>query len=79
MLDEHKHHLLEMGASGRLLIAGQLEGVLPIENAVAQVRAKPITAKDKVQLDPQKTEALRRSSEGDPEGNLGRRDHPRRL
>ena len=35
MLDEHKHRLLEMGAAGRLLITGELEDVLPLEDADA--------------------------------------------
>lgn len=44
MLDEHKHRLLEMGAAGRLLISGDLEDVLPIEDADALAKAKPVTS-----------------------------------
>lgn len=57
MLDQHKHRLLEMGASGRLLIAGELEDVLPLEEAATLEHAKPITPAGKVTLDSQKIEA----------------------
>lgn len=51
MLDEHKHRLLEMGAAGRLLIAGELENVLPLEDADALEKAKPISPNG-VKFDP---------------------------
>ncbi len=57
MLDEHKHRLLEMGAAGRLLISGELEDVLPLEDAVALEKAKPISPSGGVKLDPVKLEA----------------------
>lgn len=57
LLNEHNARLLEMGASGRLLIAGELDNVLPLEDAAALKQAKPITAEGKVELDPQKLEA----------------------
>jgi hypothetical protein len=57
LLDEHKHRLLEMGAAGRLLISGELEDVLPLEDAVALERAKPISPSGGVNLDPVKLEA----------------------
>lgn len=57
LLNEHHDRLLEMGASGRLLIAGELDNVLPLEDAAALAQAKPITDDGKVQLDPQKVEA----------------------
>ena len=57
MLDEHKHRLLEMGAAGRLLITGELEDVLPLEDADALQMAKPITPSGTVKLDPVKIEA----------------------
>lgn len=57
LLDGHKHRLLEMGAAGRLLIAGELEDVLPLENAAALEKAKPITPSGGVKLDPEKIEA----------------------
>jgi Tfp pilus assembly protein PilO len=57
MLDEHKHRMLEMGAAGRLLISGELEDVLPLEDAVALEKAKPISPSGGVKLDPVKLEA----------------------
>jgi hypothetical protein len=57
LLDEHKHRLLEIGASGRLLISGELEDVLPLEDAVALEKAKPISPSGGVKLDPVKLEA----------------------
>lgn len=57
MLDEHKHRLLEMGAAGRLLISGELEEVLPLEDAAALEKAKPISPSGGVKLDPVKLEA----------------------
>lgn len=57
MLDEHKERLLEMGAAGRLLISGELEDVLPLEDADALEKAKPISPSGGVKLDPVKIEA----------------------
>ena len=57
MLDDHKHRLLEMGATGRLLIAGELEEVLPLEDAEALEKASPIMPSGGVKLDPVKVEA----------------------
>ena len=57
LLDDHKHRLLEMGAAGRLLISGELEDVLPLEEAEALEKAKPITPSGGVKLDPVKVEA----------------------
>ncbi len=56
LLDEHKHRLLEMGAAGRLLISGELEDVLPLEDAEALDKAKPITPTGVVKPDPRKIE-----------------------
>ena len=50
MLDEHKHRLLEMGAAGRLLISGELEDVLPLEDADAMQKAKPISPSGGVEV-----------------------------
>jgi hypothetical protein len=55
MLDDHKHRLLEMGAAGRLLIAGELEEVLPLEDSDALDGASPITANG-VKFDSEKIE-----------------------
>ena len=47
-----------MGAAGRLLISGELEDVLPLEDADALKKAKPISPSGGVKLDPVKIEAL---------------------
>lgn len=57
LLDDHKHRLLEMGAAGRLLISGELEDVLPLEDGEALEKAKPVTPSGGVKLDPAKVEA----------------------
>lgn len=57
MLDEHKHRLLEMGVAGRLLISGELEDVLPLEDAEALEKAKPVMPSGGVKLDPLKIKA----------------------
>jgi len=59
LLDQHKHRLLEMGAAGRLLIAGELEDVLPLEDADAFEQAKPITPEGEVKADTAKLKARR--------------------
>jgi len=56
MLDDHKNRLLEMGAAGRLLISGELGDVLPLEDADALEKAKPISPSG-VKFDPLKIEA----------------------
>jgi hypothetical protein len=35
MIDDHRHRLLEFGAAGRLLIAGELEEVVPLDDETA--------------------------------------------
>jgi hypothetical protein len=57
MLDDHKHRLLEMGAAGRLLISGELVDVLPLEDADALEKAKPISPSGDIRLDLGKIEA----------------------
>lgn len=57
MLDDHKHRLLEMGAAGRLLISGEIEDVLPLEDADALEKANPVTPSGVVKFDPKKLEA----------------------
>lgn len=57
MLDEHKLRLLEVGAAGRLLISGELDGVWPLEDAEALERARPISPSGAVTVDPVKIEA----------------------
>lgn len=55
MLEDHKHRMSEMGAAGRLLIAGELE-VLPLEDGDALDKASPITA-NVVTFDSEKIES----------------------
>jgi hypothetical protein len=57
MLDQHKARLLELGAAGRLLIAGEIDGVLPLDDAEALDRAKPITPDGKFLMDDAKLAA----------------------
>ncbi len=45
------------GAAGRLLISGDLEDVLPLEDADALAKAKPISPSGGVRLDPVKIDA----------------------
>lgn len=57
MLDQYKAQLLELVAAGRLLIAGEIDEVLPLDDAEALEHAKPITPDGKVQMDPAKLAA----------------------
>jgi hypothetical protein len=57
MLDQHRVRLLELGAPGRLLIAGEIDDVLPLDDAGLLDRGKPVTPEGKVRLDPDKLKA----------------------
>jgi len=57
MLNDHKHRLLEVGAAGRLLISGELEDVLPLEESETFEQANPISPSGGVKLDPVKIDA----------------------
>lgn len=57
MLDKHQERLLEVGSAGRLLISGELEEVLPLEDAEAMKQANPISPSGEMKLDPIKIEA----------------------
>ncbi len=57
MLDEHKVRMLEIGAAGRLLVSGELDDVLPLEETVAYQNAQPLAATGEVKLDPATIEA----------------------
>jgi hypothetical protein len=57
LLDQHRVALLEVGAAGRLLISGELEEVLPLEDAEKLDEAKPITPSGEVKLNSAKVEA----------------------
>jgi hypothetical protein len=51
MTQEHKVRLLELGAPGQLLIAGDIDEVLPLDDAELLEQAKPITPDGRVQFD----------------------------
>ena len=57
LLDGHKERLLEVGAAGRLLISGELEEVLPLEEDGAMEHANPITPNGTVRHEENKLEA----------------------
>jgi hypothetical protein len=57
MIEQHDLRLLEIGAPGRLLIAGEIDEVLPLDDAELLDRAKPVTPEGKVRLDPVKLKA----------------------
>lgn len=59
MIDQHHLRLLELGAPGRLLIAGEIEEVLPLDDAGLLESAKPVTPEGKIRLDPEKLKARR--------------------
>jgi hypothetical protein len=59
MIDQHRLRLLELGAPGRLLIAGEIEEVLPLDDADLLASAKPVTPEGKIRLDPEKLKARR--------------------
>jgi hypothetical protein len=72
MIDKHKVQLLEIGAPGRLLIAGDIEEVLPLEDADLLEKANPITPSG-VRLDPKKKKARQdRSGRGHRRGQSAR-------
>jgi hypothetical protein len=57
MLHQYRVRLLELGAPGRLLIAGEIDEVLPLDDAGLLDRAQPVTPEGKVRLDPEKLKA----------------------
>lgn len=54
LIRRHDRRLLELGAAGRLLIAGELEEVLPLDDADLLERGKPVTPDGKVRLNPER-------------------------
>lgn len=56
LLEEHKFRVLEIGAAGRLLLAGEIEEVLPLEDSVLHSNADP-TKDGKIQFDRDKVRA----------------------
>ena len=57
LIDGYRLQLLELGAPGRLLIAGEIDGVLPLDDADLLDRAKPVTPEGKVRIDKEKVKA----------------------
>jgi hypothetical protein len=57
MLNDHRVRLLELGAAGRLLIAGELEDVLPLDDETALDASRPVTPAGRVKLDKEKVRA----------------------
>ena len=51
--------LVEMGASGRLLVSGEIEEVLPMEDYEILDAANPVTSEGQVQFDEKKVQARR--------------------
>jgi hypothetical protein len=57
MIDQHQLRLLELGAPGRLLVTGEIEEVLPLDDGDLLDRAKPVTPDGKIKLDAGKLKA----------------------
>jgi hypothetical protein len=57
MTDQHKVRSLEIGAAGRLLIAGEMKDVLPLDDADLLEESKPISPQGEFSLDPSKLKA----------------------
>lgn len=57
LIDQYRLQLLELGAPGRLLIAGEIDDVLPLDDADLLDRAKPVTPEGKIRLDKEKVKA----------------------
>lgn len=57
MEEEYRRGLLQIGAAGRLLMEGDIEAVLPLEDADAYAAANPVKADGSVTLDEERIEA----------------------
>jgi hypothetical protein len=57
LLGEHQARLLEVGAAGRLLMAGEIDAVLPLDDEELLDKANPITAQGKVRFDRRRVRA----------------------
>jgi hypothetical protein len=51
---QHRRDLLEVGAAGRLLLAGEIKEVVPLEDPAAFSAANPLDATGRVSFDPEK-------------------------
>lgn len=56
---EQRMDLLRIGAAGRLLVAGELDEVLPLDDAEALEQANPVTADEKIKFDEARVTARR--------------------
>jgi hypothetical protein len=59
MLEEHRFAMLEIGAAGRLLVLGELQEVLPLDDTELLDAAGPDLANGKLAFDPLKVAARR--------------------
>jgi hypothetical protein len=70
LLGQHQVRLLERGSASRLLIAGEIEEVLPLDDAAALAQAKPVTPAGEMKFDPAKGTARQdeivRAATGEP-------------
>jgi hypothetical protein len=57
LIDQHRLRLLELGAPGRLLIAGEIDEVLPLDDADLLDRANPVMPEGRIRLDKEKVKA----------------------
>jgi hypothetical protein len=57
MIDRHRLLLLKVGAPGRLLIGGEIEEVLPLDDADLLDNANPVTSEGKIEFDAEKLKA----------------------
>jgi hypothetical protein len=53
LLQDHQKSLLELGSPRRLLIANEIEAVLPLEDPGQLIAARPMTPAGKMKVDPQ--------------------------
>lgn len=69
LLDQYRQDLLHLGAAGRLLLSGELQAVLPAEDAEALAKANPAGPDGKIEFDAEADErredAIVRSIVGD--------------
>jgi len=56
-LREHRHDLLQFGAAGQLYMKGEVEEILPLDDAKLLKAAKPIDDEGAVRYDKEKIEA----------------------
>jgi hypothetical protein len=57
LLGEYREDVLRFGAAGRLLVAREIEAVLPLDDADLLDAARPITEKGEVKPDPERVKA----------------------